>query len=284
MRSAVKKSTDDREAMLQKLAACDKRTLAGLVALVELQSRAGDERADYLGYLEPVMRSDVSGLRVAERSYGVSWKQRGGKGAYHMLARKWERIEKRVAERLPARADAPGASAYDIFEHIAADRMSDGLIDDVRDLRRYLLLIEAETRTWRAEEPELPFAPGPNWESRDFLDHLEPLAARDIATIREKQASYGASWKRNGGIGAFMIFARKWDRIKNRVALDIEVRGSAPGAEREDVFQHIAADARAEPVLDDIRDLRCFLLLLEAEMAARGAVTIGDARDNREKG
>jgi len=74
-----------------------------------------------------------------------------------------------------------------------------------------------------------------------------------------------------------MIFARKWDRIKQRVTTE------QPGAARDNILEHIAADTRAEPILDDIRDLRQFLLLTEAEMAARGVVQVGTARDEREK-
>ena len=36
----------------------------------------------------------------------------------------------------------------------------------------------------------------------------------DIETLVEKEDDYGDSWKRRGGIGAFMMLARKWDRIE----------------------------------------------------------------------
>lgn len=76
---------------------------------------------------------DVSGLAKAEKSYGHSWKQRGGVGAFMMLARKWDRIENQVK-----------AHKYDVFEAITANPDKTGIIDDVRDLRRYLLLVESE--------------------------------------------------------------------------------------------------------------------------------------------
>jgi hypothetical protein len=50
------------------------------------------------------------------------------------------------------------------------------------------------------------------------------------------------------------------------------------------VFEHLKADRRAEGVIDDISGLRQYLLLVEAEMAARGEVEIGTARDNRAGG
>ena len=72
-------------------------------------------------------------LEEAEQSYGDSWKQRGGVGAFMMLARKWDRLEKQVTEQ-----------GYDIFQAIAYDSREEGVLDDIRDLRRYLFLVEAE--------------------------------------------------------------------------------------------------------------------------------------------
>jgi hypothetical protein len=50
-----------------------------------------------------------------------------------MLARKWDRIEKQTSEQ-----------NWDIFQAIHANPTDSGIIDDIRDLRRYLLLVEAE--------------------------------------------------------------------------------------------------------------------------------------------
>tara|TARA_E500000305_G_scaffold48648_1_gene38000 strand:- start:232 stop:591 length:360 start_codon:yes stop_codon:yes gene_type:complete len=72
-------------------------------------------------------------LEEAEQSYGDSWKQRGGVGAFMMLARKWDRLEKQVTEH-----------NYDVFKAIQEDNRQEGIIDDIRDLRRYLFLVEAE--------------------------------------------------------------------------------------------------------------------------------------------
>lgn len=255
---------DDRKALLERLADCDAETLAGFVALADRIAAANlaPRSSDYLRYLKAVAASDVQGLINAEKSYGVSWKLRGGVDTFHMLLRKWERVEKRAAEALP------GASPYDVFEHIAADPAAHGLIDDIRDLRRYLMLGDAELRA-RA-------LTGGADSDRGFLAQLQPIADDDVRTIEEKEKAYGDSWRRNGGIGAFMIFARKWDRIRQRVTTE------QPGAARDNILEHIAADTRAEPILDDIRDLRQFLLLTEAEMAARGVVQVGTARDDKE--
>jgi hypothetical protein len=118
---------------------------------------------------------------------------------------------------------------------------------------------------------------------KGYLDYLRPVAESDIAGLLKAEKSYGNSWKKRTGIGAFMMLARKWDRIEQRVATDIDAT-SGGAATRYDVFEHIAADRRVEGIIDDIRDLRRYLLLVESEMAARGIVEVGTARDNREKG
>ena len=53
-------------------------------------------------------------------------------GAFMMLARKWDRIENQVS-----------SDNYDIFKTISNDPSKDGILDDIRDLRRYLLLVES---------------------------------------------------------------------------------------------------------------------------------------------
>ncbi len=284
-------SEDASKTLLDRLADCDDEMLEGFIALADRihTARQKPGSSGYLRYLREVAASDVQGLINAEKSYGISWKLRGGVDTFHMLLRKWERVEKRAAEDIPAQFGQAGASPYDIFEHIAADSAVHGIIDDIRDLRRYLMLGEAEVRA-----RELT---GGADSDRGFLDQLQPIADDDVRAIEEKETDYGDSWRRNGGIGAFMIFARKWDRIKQRVTtevappqeqqidLDLPDLDKASGpmkASRDNILEHIAADRRAEPILDDIRDLRQFLLLTEAEMVARGAVQIGSARDDKE--
>lgn len=88
--------------------------------------------------LEGVAEEDIRVLQEKERTYGGSWKKRGGAGAFMMLARKWDRIEN-IAE----------AAGWDIFEVIQGQGMggADGeLLAEIRDLRRYLMLVEAEMK------------------------------------------------------------------------------------------------------------------------------------------
>lgn len=116
-----------------------------------------------------------------------------------------------------------------------------------------------------------------------YLDHLETIAAEDVAGLKKAQKSYGDSWKRRGGVGAFMMLARKWDRLENRVkqSVSTSVHEGRPRVDAYDVFEHIVADDRSEGLIDDIRDLRRYLMLVEAEMRARGAKgAVSTHRDN----
>ena len=86
--------------------------------------------------LERIVKEDVDGLMDKNDSphgYKDSWKRRGGIGAFMMLARKWDRLENSAKH-----------FGWDIFKALIADRRPEGLIDDIRDLRRYLELVEHE--------------------------------------------------------------------------------------------------------------------------------------------
>jgi hypothetical protein len=91
---------------------------------------------------------------------------------------------------------------------------------------------------------------------------VQELATQDAAVLIERDKSYGSSWKKRGGIGAFMMLARKWDRIENIL------RHLTPAT--WDVFAAIEMDPNDNGIIDDIRDLRRYLLLVEAEMTCRG--------------
>jgi len=101
--------------------------------------------------MKDIAQGDLLQLIEAEKSYGDSWKQRGGTGAFMMLARKFDRIEKQSK-----------SVNWDIFEAATVYNGEGGMLDDIGDLRRYLLLVEhhirhnastTEALTWQ-EEPE----------------------------------------------------------------------------------------------------------------------------------
>jgi|TARA_R100001163_G_scaffold2433_1_gene3716 hypothetical protein len=81
-------------------------------------------------------QNDLEALKRAETSYGDSWKRRGGVGAFMMLARKFDRIEHQAEKH-----------GWDIFEAGEVYKGEAGLLDDIRDLRRYLLLTEEHIMT-----------------------------------------------------------------------------------------------------------------------------------------
>jgi hypothetical protein len=86
----------------------------------------------HLNFIDHIARTDCDQVRLKEETYRGSWKKRGGIGAFMMLARKWDRIEEMMIER-----------AYDIFREPGDG--SDGTpLAEIRDLRRYLLLVESE--------------------------------------------------------------------------------------------------------------------------------------------
>jgi len=114
--------------------------------------------SEMITIVEKVAQVDVTKLHKAEQSYGNSWKQRGGVGAFMMLARKWDRLEKQVNE-----------SNYDIFLAAEKDNRAEGILDDIQDLRRYLMLVEAEIirkETTNDQEPDLFLEDRCEWKTR----------------------------------------------------------------------------------------------------------------------
>ena len=101
---------------------------------------------------------------------------------------------------------------------------------------------------------------------------LPVVAGSDVTSVIPKDKSYGASWKKRGGVSAFMMLARKWDRLESMLSEKYHY----------DIFAAIGAECRRVDreeqgadgtILAEVRDLRRYLLLVEAEMVARGAVS-----------
>jgi hypothetical protein len=92
---------------------------------------------NYHRHLSKITQADIEYVKRKDAQYQSSWKRRGGTGAFFTVVRPWDRFES------IARTNA----AYDIFKIILQEGLDgpDGsLIACVRDLRRYLLLLEAE--------------------------------------------------------------------------------------------------------------------------------------------
>ena len=106
--------------------------------------------------MRDIAQKDLQALKKAEESYGNSWRRRGGVGAFMMLARKFDRIEHQ-SER----------HGWDVFEAGEAFKGEAGLLDDIRDLRRYLILCEEfilnnpdEINNEKMEETEWEYSTG----------------------------------------------------------------------------------------------------------------------------
>ena len=105
-----------------------------------------------------------------------------------------------------------------------------------------------------------------------YRDFLALVAQRDVSTLEQKDREYGGSWLKRGGVGAFMMLARKWDRIEQAMTKDVALR-TASGPDMVvapyDVITRAICDGREEGLLDDIGDLRRYLLLVESEIRCK---------------
>ncbi|MAK38150.1 MAG: hypothetical protein CMC15_18465, partial [Flavobacteriaceae bacterium] len=70
-----------------------------------------------------------------------------------------------------------------------------------------------------------------------ILKTAREIAIEDIRALAKAEQSYGDSWKKRGGVGAFMMLARKWDRLETQVS-----------AKNFDVFEAADQDKRPEGV------------------------------------
>jgi hypothetical protein len=112
-------------------------------------------------------------------------------------------------------------------------------------------------------------------------EYLQTVADEDVRFVLDKDRSYGASWKKRGGVGAFMMLARKWDRLETMLSETPVTSGRGVTFTKYDIFSlmalqedptHPRAQGQDGSVLAEVRDLRRYLLNVEAEMMARGVV------------
>lgn len=133
------------------------------------------------------------------------------------------------------------------------------------------------------------------------MEFLELVAASDVAVLRKKEATYQGSWKAAGGRSAWFMARRNIDRLLNMMAPppwpesfsieDIDDAAEAPDGESsltpelagwiarmlraEDIFLKVEEKPLGSDgtVLAVCRDLRRYLMLVEAEMISRGVVS-----------
>lgn len=135
------------------------------------------------------------------------------------------------------------------------------------------------------------------------LAQLRPVALGDVEHLLMKEKTYRGSWKRSGGRSAWFMLRRKIDRLLEMmkrpepphgwsmddyleaietarcgdgdVTVDASVAGYlAASYSAENIFAMIRSDPSGTDgsVLAEVRDLRRYLLLVEAEMVSRGAI------------
>ncbi len=97
------------------------------------------------------------------------------------------------------------------------------------------------------------------------LHRLNFITKELVKFVNDKDVQYGSSWRKRGGAGAFMVIARKWDRIEQVC----ETRHPA----KYDIFDVFEADDRSETILDDCLDLVGYLLILIEHMVEIGHIT-----------
>lgn len=203
-------------------------------------------------FLPQITRADVAGLNKAQKSYGDSWKRRGGVGAFMMLARKWDRIEEALR---PGDGAAQGSArmfvgttipcaAYDIFRAAEIDKRTEGIIDDIRDLRRYLILVLSQFKAIELGR-------------EDRLAYVSYIA--EVAEEVGRRTGADRPPSRFGGIFEFMAIADLWDMLEH----DVETA-------HYDLFK-VGMGA--------VSLIAVNLLRIEAELLARGIVH-GMHRDN----
>ena len=93
-------------------------------------------------------------------------------------------------------------------------------------------------------------------------ENMKEIAQNDLEALKRAETSYGDSWKRRGGVGAFMMLARKFDRIEHQVQ-DLGW----------DIFEAGDLYIGEDGLLDDIRDLRRYLLLTEEHILEHKQLT-----------
>lgn len=95
-------------------------------------------------------------------------------------------------------------------------------------------------------EPTTPPTP----DRYDFTRRLRDVTDTLIEQLVRARESYGESWNRRGGTGAYMVAMRKVDRLETVMP-----------QYGYDLFRALREDQRPEGIADDIFDLAAYLLL-----------------------
>jgi len=98
----------------------------------------------------------------------------------------------------------------------------------------------------------------------DVDQGLREIATGILHTVARKNREYDESWRKRGGVGAFMMLARKWDRIEAQAK-----------AHQWDILRVLQEHPPgADGPQDDLVDLIGYLWLV-LEYHQRGAIAPG---------
>ena len=99
-----------------------------------------------------------------------------------------------------------------------------------------------------------------NVDSARYQDHIKAIALEIAETLIKKDAEYGGSWLKRGGVGAYMMKVRKSDRLETQVA-----------SRSYDIFQAMKeTGSSSENLRDTLLDDAGYAILILAEARARG--------------
>lgn len=137
----------------------------------------------HLAYLKLISLRDIEGLEGADSRYGDSWMKRGGAGAYFVTVRKIDRLEE----------EAKGVN-FDIFKAAVKYPGKDGTLDTIRDLRRYLMLIEAEILLQQGIHPDWAY------QNKEVIKNVEkrlgisaPKLDEDVERLKKSLSNIGGN-------------------------------------------------------------------------------------------
>ncbi len=107
----------------------------------------------------------------------------------------------------------------------------------------------------------------------NFAICLNTVLNADEQALIKARKNYGESWCKRGGVGAFMMLARKWDRLENCLSSGkVQTSEGETTFDKFDILTAAKYDDRPEGIIDDIRDLRRYLVLIEAKLIEQGVI------------
>ncbi len=87
------------------------------------------------------------------------------------------------------------------------------------------------------------------------------IVEKDLEILNKKIQQHGYDWKKRGGVGAFILAARKWDRIERFCCQQ--------SPDKWNIFKAAENKKVTKDLFENIGDLRRYLILIEEEILYR---------------